>query len=159
VVVCSPKNHGWVSKIAFSGRHAPCVHPGRRRATAACWSAPPTTATCISPQCGADDLAVIIYTSGTTGRSKGAMLARQHAEQRQVLRSYWDWQPDDVLIHALPIFHVHGLFVAIHAALINGSPMLWLNKFDPPTVVSLLPRATVFMGVPTLYVRMLAEPA
>jgi malonyl-CoA/methylmalonyl-CoA synthetase len=63
-----------------------------------------------------------------------------------------------VLIHALPIFHVHGLFVAIHGALINGSTMLWLNKFEPKAVIALMPRATVFMGVPTLYVRMLAEP-
>ena len=103
---------------------------------------------------------MIIYTSGTTGRSKGAMLTHGNIlSNAQVLREYWCWQPDDVLIHALPIFHVHGLFVAIHGALINGSPMLWLNKFDPAEVVALLPRATVFMGVPTLYVRMLSEPA
>jgi malonyl-CoA/methylmalonyl-CoA synthetase len=75
-----------------------------------------------------------------------------------VLREYWGWKPGDVLIHALPIFHVHGLFVAIHGALINGSPMLWLNKFEPRAVLELFPRATVFMGVPTLYVRLLAEP-
>jgi malonyl-CoA/methylmalonyl-CoA synthetase len=74
------------------------------------------------------------------------------------LREYWQWQPDDVLIHALPIFHVHGLFVAIHGALINGSKMLWLSKFDPKLAISKFPEATVFMGVPTLYVRMLAEP-
>jgi malonyl-CoA/methylmalonyl-CoA synthetase len=82
-----------------------------------------------------------------------------------VLKDYWGWTatggPDgrgDVLIHALPIFHVHGLFVAIHAALLNGSKMIWLNRFDPRTVIARMREATVFMGVPTLYVRMLAEP-
>ncbi|MDQ1260212.1 MAG: malonyl-CoA/methylmalonyl-CoA synthetase, partial [Pseudomonadota bacterium] len=76
-----------------------------------------------------------------------------------MLNDYWGWRRDDVLIHALPIFHVHGLFVAIHAALLGGSKMLWLGKFDPKAVVAALPRATVFMGVPTLYVRMLGEGA
>jgi malonyl-CoA/methylmalonyl-CoA synthetase len=75
----------------------------------------------------------------------------------QVLKDYWGFQPGDVLIHALPIFHVHGLFVAIHAALLNGSTMIWLAKFNPQAVLAALPRATVFMGVPTLYVRLLAE--
>jgi malonyl-CoA/methylmalonyl-CoA synthetase len=76
----------------------------------------------------------------------------------QVLQRYWDWREGDVLIHALPIFHVHGLFVASHGALLNGSPMLWLAKFDPKAVIARLPRASVFMGVPTLYTRLLAEP-
>ena len=102
---------------------------------------------------------MIIYTSGTTGRSKGAMLSHGNMlSNAQVLRQYWGWRQGDVLIHALPIFHVHGLFVAIHGALLNGSPMLWLNKFEPRAVVELFPRATVFMGVPTLYVRLLGEP-
>jgi malonyl-CoA/methylmalonyl-CoA synthetase len=74
------------------------------------------------------------------------------------LKDYWGFQPGDVLIHALPIFHVHGLFVAIHAALLNGSKMIWMAKFDPGAVLAAMPRATVFMGVPTLYVRLLAEP-
>ncbi|MBS3912576.1 MAG: malonyl-CoA synthase [Hydrogenophaga sp.] len=160
VVVCSPKNFGWVSKIAFNAgtRHVFTLDDARNGSLlerAAHHSDVHQPA-----QCAADDLAVIIYTSGTTGRSKGAMLSHGNVlSNAQVLRTYWDWQPDDVLIHALPIFHVHGLFVAIHGALINGNPMLWLNKFDAATVVSLFPRATVFMGVPTLYVRMLAEPA
>lgn len=159
VVVCSPKNFGWVSKIAFNAgtRHVFTLDDARNGSLlerAAHHSDVHEPAVC-----AADDLAVIIYTSGTTGRSKGAMLSHGNMlSNAQVLRTYWAWQPDDVLIHALPIFHVHGLFVAIHGALINGSPMLWLNKFDAPTVVSLFPRATVFMGVPTLYVRMLAEP-
>ena len=75
-----------------------------------------------------------------------------------MLKDYWGWQPGDVLIHALPIFHVHGLFVASHGALLNGSRMIWFGRFDARAVVARLPEATVFMGVPTLYVRMLAEP-
>ncbi|PXW96614.1 malonyl-CoA/methylmalonyl-CoA synthetase [Sphaerotilus hippei] len=106
----------------------------------------------------ADDLAAILYTSGTTGRSKGAMLSHGNLlSNALVLKDFWDWRPGDVLIHALPIFHVHGLFVAIHGALLNGSCMLWLGRFDPKAVVERLPRATVFMGVPTLYVRLLQE--
>ncbi len=76
----------------------------------------------------------------------------------RTLQKYWGWQPGDVLIHALPIFHVHGLFVASHGALLNGSRMLWFSRFDAKAVVARLPDATVFMGVPTLYVRLLAEP-
>ena len=76
----------------------------------------------------------------------------------RVLKDYWGWQKGDVLVHALPIFHVHGLFVASHGALLNGSRMIWFNRFDARAVVARLPEATVFMGVPTLYVRMLAEP-
>ncbi|MDR2852349.1 MAG: malonyl-CoA synthase [Burkholderiaceae bacterium] len=110
----------------------------------------------------ADDWASIIYTSGTTGRSKGAMLTHGNLlDNARVLKDYWGWrspeQGGDVLIHALPIFHVHGLFVAIHGALLNGSKMIWLARFDPRTVIARMPEATVFMGVPTLYVRMLAE--
>jgi malonyl-CoA/methylmalonyl-CoA synthetase len=159
VVVCSQANFGWVSKIAFKAgtRHVFTLDDDRtgsllqRAAHHSDVHTPAASA--------ADDLGVIIYTSGTTGRSKGAMLSHGNMlSNAQVLRQYWGWQPDDVLIHALPIFHVHGLFVAIHGALINGSPMLWLNKFEPRAVVELFPRATVFMGVPTLYVRLLAEP-
>jgi malonyl-CoA/methylmalonyl-CoA synthetase len=115
----------------------------------------------------ADDLAAILYTSGTTGRSKGAMLTHGNMlSNARTLKDYWGWTstggPDgrgDVLIHALPIFHVHGLFVAIHGALINGSKMIWMAKFDPKRVIAYMAKATVFMGVPTLYVRMLAEPS
>jgi malonyl-CoA/methylmalonyl-CoA synthetase len=107
-----------------------------------------------------DDLAVILYTSGTTGRSKGAMLSHGNLiANARVLRRFWGWRPDDVLIHALPIFHVHGLFVAAHGALLNGSKMLWFKRFDPKEVIARLPQASVFMGVPTLYVRMLQERA
>lgn len=108
----------------------------------------------------ADALAAILYTSGTTGRSKGAQLTHGNlASNAQTLHRLWDWVPGDVLVHALPIFHVHGLFVAVHCALLNASTMLWMAKFQPTQALEWLPRATVFMGVPTLYVRMLQEAA
>ena len=107
-----------------------------------------------------DELAAILYTSGTTGRSKGAQLTHGNlASNAQTLHRHWAWQDGDVLIHALPIFHVHGLFVAAHCALLNASKMLWMGKFSPKQVLDWLPQATVFMGVPTLYVRLLQEKA
>ena len=108
---------------------------------------------------GPDDLAAILYTSGTTGRSKGAMLSHDNlASNALVLKDYWRWQKGDVLIHALPIYHVHGLFVALHGALLNGSPMLWHKSFDADTVLADMARATILMGVPTFYVRLAAHP-
>jgi malonyl-CoA/methylmalonyl-CoA synthetase len=108
----------------------------------------------------ADDMAAILYTSGTTGRSKGAMLTHGNLlANARTLHQHWGWRAGDVLIHALPIFHVHGLFVASHGALLNGSKMLWLSKFDPRACIARMGEATVFMGVPTLYVRMLGEAA
>lgn len=107
-----------------------------------------------------DDLAALIYTSGTTGRSKGAMLSHANLiSNAQVLHQFWKWQSGDVLLHALPIFHVHGLFVACHGALLNGSKMIWLPKFDVQHLIRHLPQATVLMGIPTFYVRLLAEPS
>lgn len=158
VVVCTGKNFGWVSKLAFKAgtKHVFTLNEDR-------------TGTLLERAShhsdeheiavkGEDDLAAILYTSGTTGRSKGAMLTHGNMLSNALtLKSYWDWQPGDVLVHALPIFHVHGLFVAVHGALINGSKMLWCARFDPKRVMELLPRATVFMGVPTLYVRLLGE--
>ncbi len=104
----------------------------------------------------ADDLAAILYTSGTTGLSKGAMLSHANlASNAQVLHDYWHWQRDDVLLHALPIFHVHGLFVALHCALLGGSRLIFLPRFDADEVIARLPEATVLMGVPTFYTRLL----
>jgi malonyl-CoA/methylmalonyl-CoA synthetase len=120
-------------------------------------SAAPLT---VSVPRAADDLAAIIYTSGTTGRSKGAMLSHGNLlENARALHALWGFAPDDVLLHALPIFHVHGLFVALHCALLSGAPMLWLAKYDDAEVMAALPRATVMMGVPTFYTRLLANPA
>lgn len=108
---------------------------------------------------GPDDLAAILYTSGTTGRSKGAMLSHGNlASNARVLKDYWRWQAGDVLIHALPIHHVHGLFVALHGALLNGSTMLWHAAFDAGAAVGDMARATILMGVPTFYVRLAAHP-
>ncbi len=104
------------------------------------------------------DLAAILYTSGTTGHPKGAMLSHGNlAANALVLYRYWGFRPGDVLLHMLPIFHAHGLFVAIHCALLNGSPMLFEPNFDVRRAMKLLSKATVFMGVPTYYVRLLAE--
>ena len=160
VVVCSPKNHGWVSKIAFTAGTQYVFTLGDDRTGSLLERAAHHSDRHSPAVRSDDDLAAILYTSGTTGRSKGAMLTHGNMHSNAVmLREYWQWQPDDVLIHALPIFHVHGLFVAIHGALINGSKMIWLGKFDPKLAISKFPEATVFMGVPTLYVRMLAEPS
>ncbi len=159
VVVCSPKNFGWVSKIAFKAGTLNVFTLGDDRTGSLLERAARCSDQHTVAQCKADDLAAILYTSGTTGRSKGAMLTHGNLlSNAQVLKDYWGWQPDDVLVHVLPIFHVHGLFVAVHGALLNGSKMIWMAKFEPKRVLQKLPEATVFMGVPTLYVRLLAEP-
>ena len=106
------------------------------------------------------DLAAILYTSGTTGRSKGAMLSHGNlAHNARTLHEYWAFRPGDVLLHMLPTFHVHGLFVACHTALLNGSAMFFEPKFDAARAMKLLPESTVMMGVPTYYVRLLLDPA
>jgi malonyl-CoA/methylmalonyl-CoA synthetase len=105
-----------------------------------------------------DDLAVIIYTSGTTGRPKGAMVTHGNLVSNvRALIDIWQFSNNDVLLHALPIFHVHGLFVANHCALMAGARLLWHERFDPAAVIRDLQRATVFMGVPTYYVRLLRD--
>ncbi len=160
VVVCSPANFGWVSKIAFKAGTRHVFTLGDDRTGSLLERAAHHSDRHRPAVKQADDLAAILYTSGTTGRSKGAMLTHGNMlSNARTLKAYWGWKAGDVLIHALPIFHVHGLFVAIHGALINGSKMIWMSKFDPKRVIARLPDATVFMGVPTLYVRMLAEPA
>jgi|UniRef100_UPI004048D3F4 malonyl-CoA/methylmalonyl-CoA synthetase len=107
-----------------------------------------------------DDLAAILYTSGTTGRSKGAMLTHRNLlSNTQTLNGYWGWHSDDVLLHMLPIFHIHGLFVACHGALYAGAQMVWLPKLDVNAALKYLPDCTIMMGVPTYYVRLLAERA
>ena len=158
VVVCTPGNFGWVSKIAFTAGSQHVFTLGDDRTGSLLERAAHHGDEHQPVPRQADDLAAILYTSGTTGRSKGAMLTHGNLlSNAQVLKEYWGWRADDVLIHALPIFHVHGLFVAIHAALLGGSKMLWYGKFDARAVIAAMPRATVFMGVPTLYVRMLGE--
>ena len=108
---------------------------------------------------GPEDLAAIIYTSGTTGRSKGAMLTHGNlAANALALHEAWGFTSADVLIHALPIFHVHGLFVALHCVFLSGAPMVWFARFDDGEVLAAMGRATVLMGVPTFYVRLLENP-
>jgi malonyl-CoA/methylmalonyl-CoA synthetase len=107
-----------------------------------------------------DDLAAILYTSGTTGRSKGAMLTHDNlASNSLTLVDYWRFTDKDVLIHALPIYHTHGLFVASNVTLFARASMIFLPKFDPELIVKLMARATVLMGVPTFYTRLLQSPA
>src|SRR5580692_3150866 len=99
-----------------------------------------------------DDLAAILYTSGTTGRSKGAMLSHAAlAANGQALTDAWGFTSDDVLLHALPIYHVHGLFIALHCVFLSGARMLWLPKFDEDAVLAAMARSSVMMGVPTFY--------
>ena len=157
VVVCTPTNFGWVSKLDFKkgSRYVRTLDDQRggsllQRAAHHSDQHKPVVRR-------PDDLAAILYTSGTTGRSKGAMLSHANLQSSaQCLHHYWGFAASDVLLHALPIFHVHGLFVAIHAALISGCAMVWHGKFEPQRVLADLSRATVFMGVPTFYTRLLA---
>ena len=104
------------------------------------------------------DTAVIIYTSGTTGRSKGAMVTHENLiTNADALINLWRFSDADMLIHALPIFHVHGLFVANHCALTSGATIIWHERFDLDRIMNALPTATVLMGVPTFYTRMLGD--
>lgn len=107
-----------------------------------------------------DDLAAILYTSGTTGRSKGAMLTHDNLASNSLsLVGYWRFTDKDVLIHALPIYHTHGLFVATNVTLFARASMIFLPKLDPDLIIKLMARATVLMGVPTFYTRLLQNPA
>ena len=159
VVVCSPRNFAWVSTLTFKAGVQNVFTLGDDRSGSLLERAAWHSDEQVPADSQADDLAAILYTSGTTGRSKGAMLTHANLlSNARTLHTYWGWQASDVLIHVLPVFHVHGLFVASHGALLAGAKMLWFNKFEPRATLEQMARATVFMGVPTLYVRMLAEP-
>jgi malonyl-CoA/methylmalonyl-CoA synthetase len=109
--------------------------------------------------CADEAIAAILYTSGTTGRPKGAMLSHGNlSSNAEALHEIWRFGPQDRLLHALPLFHTHGLFVALNTTLLNGTSMIFLRHFDAAEVIRLLPRATVMMGVPTFYTRLLATP-
>ena len=163
VFVCAPRDFAALSRLAFAAGTTWVFSLGTDRSGTLLERASHFADTHLPARRSAADQAAILYTSGTTGRSKGAMLSHGNlVSNAETLNTYWGWRTPaegrDVLIHALPIFHVHGLFVASHGALLAGAKMLWLDRFDAKKVVALLPRATVFMGVPTHYVRLLAEP-
>ncbi|MCF6316456.1 MAG: malonyl-CoA synthase [Marinosulfonomonas sp.] len=151
IVVCSPQMEPEISALCTTTLTLDGVGNGsliKQMNTAA--ANPEVT------QCTGDDLAAILYTSGTTGRSKGAMLTHDNlASNALVLHQYWQWQPGDVLLHALPIFHVHGLFVALHCALMNASKVIFHDTFNTDNIIAALPDTTVLMGVPTFYTRLL----
>jgi len=158
VVICTSKNFSWVSKVAFKAGTKQVFTLNEDRTGTLLDRAAVQSDRFKTVDMKADDLAAILYTSGTTGRSKGAMLTHNNlASNALVLQKFWGWKKGDVLLHALPIFHVHGLFVAAHGALINGSKMIWLPRLDTAQLIQHMPQATVMMGVPTFYVRLLAD--
>jgi len=169
LVVCAPRNFPWISRLAFARGTRTVLTLGDDRSGSLLERAAAMSDRFETVAKAADELAAIIYTSGTTGRSKGAQLTHGNLfSNADVLHAFWQWRDGaahgatagrDVLIHALPIFHVHGLFVALHGALRAGARMLWFHRFDPLAVIARLRDASVFMGVPTLYVRMLAQAA
>jgi len=156
VIVCGPENIETVTALrpeatvlTLSGDEGTLLDRAR--------DSPKTFDTAVSAP---DDLAAILYTSGTTGLAKGAMLSHRNlASNALTLVNAWGFTRGDVLLHALPIYHIHGLFVACHCVLLSGSRMLWLPRFDAAEVTRLLPHASVMMGVPTFYTRLLAEPS
>jgi malonyl-CoA/methylmalonyl-CoA synthetase len=158
IVVCRPQTKAMITTLAET---AGCQHvftldengSGSLTHDARYFSAEFQTV-----QMDENDLAVILYTSGTTGRSKGAMLSHKNlAANVRVLHNYWGFKPDDVLLHTLPIFHIHGLLVASNLNLYNASKMFFLKKFESSQVIDYMEKSTVFMGVPTYYVRLLTD--
>jgi malonyl-CoA/methylmalonyl-CoA synthetase len=158
LVVCDPAKAEGIGKIAAKvGARVETLGPdGKGSLTEAADKASSDFTTV--PRSN-DDLAAILYTSGTTGRSKGAMLSHDNLASNSLsLVGYWRFSKDDVLIHALPIYHTHGLFVASNVTLFARAAMIFLPKFDPDLILKLMARATVMMGVPTFYTRLLQNP-
>jgi malonyl-CoA/methylmalonyl-CoA synthetase len=159
LVVCDPSKAEGIATIAAKvGAKVETLGPdGKGSLTDAADQASTAFATVMRSN---DDLAAILYTSGTTGRSKGAMLSHDNlASNSRSLVDYWRFTDKDILIHALPIYHTHGLFVASNVTLFARASMIFLPKFDPDLVIRLMGRATVLMGVPTFYTRLLQNPA
>jgi malonyl-CoA/methylmalonyl-CoA synthetase len=159
LVVCDPAKAEGIGAIAakIRARVMTLGADGKGSLTEAAAKATPKFSTVARAN---DDLAAILYTSGTTGRSKGAMLTHDNlASNSFSLVDYWRFTDKDVLIHALPIYHTHGLFVASNVTLFARASMIFLPKFDPETIIGLMARATVMMGVPTFYTRLLQSPA
>ncbi len=159
VVVCDPAKAEGIGRIAakVGAKVMTLGADGKGSLTDAAANAKAEFATVARAD---DDLAAILYTSGTTGRSKGAMLTHDNLASNSVsLVDYWRFTDKDVLIHALPIYHTHGLFVASNVTLFARASMIFLPKFDPELIIKLMARATVMMGVPTFYTRLLQSPA
>jgi malonyl-CoA/methylmalonyl-CoA synthetase len=155
LVVCDPSVTGELETIAQGAEVVGLDADGRGEL----WSLAQTDLFAPPVPRGPDDLAAICYTSGTTGRSKGAMLSHGAlASNAATLTDLWRFTPRDVLIHALPTYHVHGLFVATHVALMSGASMIFQPRFEPGAVIAAMPAASAFMGVPTHYTRLLADP-
>lgn len=159
MVICDPGKLQQVSGIASRQKHIPQVRTldahgaGSFTDAARSTHSKGETATCTK-----DDIAVILYTSGTTGKPKGAMITHGNLQSNGlVLHRAWGWQKDDIMLHALPLYHVHGLFLGCHLPLLNASKIIFLDKFDTDLVIRELPRSTVYMGVPTHYTRLLGN--
>ena len=157
LVVCDPTVREQVTSIAGAATTETLDRAGRGSLTYAASGQPPVFNTVARAK---GDLAAICYTSGTTGRSKGAMLSHGAlVSNAETLVKLWRFAPSDVLIHALPFYHVHGLFVATHVIMMAGGSMILQPKFEADAALAALPRATALMGVPTFYTRLLAHPA
>ncbi|MGP3698454.1 malonate--CoA ligase [Rhodobacter sp. NSM] len=158
LVVCSPSSEAVIAPIAqAAGAQVLTLDAGGCGSLAEAAAGQPSTFEPVDRS--EDDLAALLYTSGTTGRSKGAMLSQRNLLSNALtLAQLWRFTDTDVLLHALPIFHTHGLFVASNVVLAARGSMIFLPKFDPDEVVRLLPQATSMMGVPTFYTRLLADP-
>ncbi|MDF1856315.1 malonyl-CoA synthase [Pseudooceanicola sp.] len=152
VVVCDPAKRDAIAPLA-PGAH---VFDLASDGSGSLMQAAATAGSFTTARRGPDDLAAILYTSGTTGRSKGAMLTHANLlSNAETLRDFWHFTDADVLIHALPIFHSHGLFVATNTALLAGAAVIFMPGFDPEAILDAMPEATAMMGVPTFYTRLL----
>ena len=158
LIVCDPASAAGIGTLAAKvGAKVLTLDPAGKGSLASAAALEPTSFDTVER--AGDDLAAILYTSGTTGRSKGAMLTNDNLHSNcTTLVDYWRFTRDDVLIHALPIYHTHGLFVASNVTFFSGASMIFLPKFDPDRIMSLMARATCLMGVPTFYVRLLQHP-
>lgn len=158
LVVCPPESHSALDAVSKKVGAGPVHSLGTRADGTLAQLADQSSTEFETVLRAGDDLAAILYTSGTTGRSKGAMLTHANlAANAKALVSYWGFTREDRLIHALPIFHAHGLFVAIHVTMLAGASMIFQPGFDADDVMAAFPGATSMMGVPTFYTRLLAR--